>query len=210
MRGEYHFFQLLHRNTWGSPPLAWGIRLRRFPVDMSIRITPTCVGNTFVRNDSDNYLGDHPHLRGEYHMLISSGPLLLGSPPLAWGIPFLSTSSPKYLGITPTCVGNTYRRRGVCRGGQDHPHLRGEYWNLSRKIINLKGSPPLAWGILRTKYAACPTLGITPTCVGNTSYPERRAPLAGDHPHLRGEYAPVAPLAFSLSGSPPLAWGILI
>ena len=127
LRGEYT--REIGRFLWdgGSPPLAWGIRRPILARKYVYRITPTCVGNTKRAKKGAKKLQDHPHLRGEYISLKPSKISSKGSPPLAWGIrpAFYSLQLP--IGITPTCVGNTRRKRALARLFEDHPHLRGEY-----------------------------------------------------------------------------------
>ena len=111
--------------------------------------------------------------------------------------------------ITPTCVGNTLAGRYIRFETQDHPHLRGEYWLWFWLGLSFRGSPPLAWGILADVADVFTHVGITPTCVGNTTFVFDRYPEVEDHPHLRGEYYLLCTDISSGVGSPPLAWGIL-
>ena len=48
-----------------------------------------------------------------------------------------------------------------------------------------------------------------PTCVGNTGLPLIGVAVLSVHPHVRGEYSPLAAKAYNLVGSSPRAWGIL-
>ena len=147
-------------------------------------------------------------MRGEYsvpNLLVIRSP---GSPPLAWGIPASTVEKPLRSGITPTCVGNTYAFFGTCKQGWDHPHLRGEYYNLVLTDNKEKGSPPLAWGIQPCICKVFSYFGITPTCVGNTRAVMFEELFLKDHPHLRGEYEFAGFMFEGVLGSPPLAWGI--
>ncbi|RZM16724.1 hypothetical protein LDELB18P1_0769 [Lactobacillus delbrueckii] len=168
LRGEY-LNQLHSPNSGkGSPPLAWGILIHAFRDLFNYRITPTCVGNTFFPKSHHSSEKDHPHLRGEYTTQSRSKPQTPGSPPLAWGIRTFQKRLGNEERITPTCVGNTkvfYQDNDV---GKDHPHLRGEYLVRCLTMVETKGSPPLAWGILSFKSAFIFRERITPTCVGNT------------------------------------------
>ena len=92
---------------------------------------------------------------------------------------------------------------------KDHPHLRGEYYQGENLEKLLKGSPPLAWGIHSKHCRPCELPRITPTCVGNTPRSCRRCRSPKDHPHLRGEYCVSNSAICWVTGSPPLAWGIL-
>ena len=73
----------------------------------------------------------------------------------------------------------------------------------------LKGSPPLARGILFLLFSHSPGFGITPACAGNTIWDLMKYVKKEDHPRLRGEYIPNNLAVTQKSGSPPLARGIL-
>ena len=132
----------------GSPPLAWGILRGLKMLDFIARITPTCVGNTFVSRRNHYGKQDHPHLRGEYLICYIHNLSFEGSPPLAWGILSDNPTKAHIIRITPTCVGNTPLAPCALSAPQDHPHLRGEYTFTKRCWSIATGSPPLAWGIL--------------------------------------------------------------
>ena len=66
--------------------------------------------------------------------------------------------------------------------------MRGEYLASLAPEPTFLGSPPHAWGIPRLTSGAASRSGITPTCVGNTSFGTRSSPSGKDHPHMRGEY----------------------
>ncbi len=69
MRGEYPPRLTLSSCLTGSPPHAWGIPPGVITRNFSIRITPTCVGNTSAIQVQHAGREDHPHMRGEYLML---------------------------------------------------------------------------------------------------------------------------------------------
>ena len=127
LRGEYTRSQRTTSLPLGSPPLAWGIPVRFTASARFKRITPTCVGNTWLAHGTECPIWDHPHLRGEYQFLSSSSCRKEGSPPLAWGIPWIQLQVVHKIRITPTCVGNTSSTNFCCLTVRDHPHLRGEY-----------------------------------------------------------------------------------
>ena len=113
-----------------------------------MRITPTPVGNTYLRDRREESQQDHPHTCGEYAVTsayLASGS---GSPPHLWGIPPSFSSSFIAKGITPTPVGNTFTTLFQRDVNKDHPHTCGEYYD-GRSDLSL-------------------SLGITPTPVGNT------------------------------------------
>ena len=86
LRGEYWSNNPWYSSGTGSPPPTWGIlTITSFP-RMYVRITPTYVGNTGENAASADANLDHPHLRGEYHLVNQEHQRAEGSPPPTWGI----------------------------------------------------------------------------------------------------------------------------
>ena len=131
--------------------------------------------------------------------------------------------------ITPACAGNTRENVRRITSSGDHPRLRGEY-QLRRKLQEVAlGSPPLARGIHLDFLDFVRAVRITPACAGNTLSPKNKGRQTEDHPRLRGEYRQQSLMLsryrgsprlrgeyasfdngrLSISGSPPLARGIL-
>ena len=81
MHGEYIALKHEDPPRMGSPPHAWGILIFSFSLAFMIRITPTCMGNTWVRNHSETGVQDHPHMHGEYtkRSLLRRDPYILKS-----------------------------------------------------------------------------------------------------------------------------------
>ena len=88
--------------------------------------------------------------------------------------------------------------------------MRGEYSHRVLHILYCQGSPPLARGIPVWEADLLFALGITPACAGNTSCSVSPSTNAWDHPRLRGEYSVKLHNEVEITGSPPLARGILI
>ena len=91
----------------GSPPRAWGRRLRIALAPACPRFTPTCVGQTSLTAGVSTAFSVHPHVRGA-----DVGDLFRrignrGSPPRAWGRRARSTPHTQIQRFTPTCVGQT-------------------------------------------------------------------------------------------------------
>ncbi len=208
VRGEYHIRRDKTIVYIGSPPRAWGIRLHRLLDALFNRFTPTCVGNTSLDTGRSLCYAVHPHVRGEYRVLGKRSRPHYGSPPRAWGIRQRPTAKAAVLRFTPTCVGNTPMMSLPVTVNPVHPHVRGEYADISEATRATRGSPPRAWGI-PGDYALLPNRGrFTPTCVGNTGRPSRRLRKRAVHPHVRGEYVDGDVVRQPRVGSPPRAWGI--
>ena len=68
------------------------------------------------------------------------------------------------------CMGSTIfavERKTVI---QNHPHEYGEYVFKIIVLLNLIESPPCVWGVLALMYSRMSSSGITPMCMGSTSY----------------------------------------
>ena len=189
MCGEYSAKNLGAVARIGSPPRVWGILLPIPVLDIRLRITPTCVGNTPSRFARWPVVEDHPHVCGEYTACASATTRAIGSPPRVWGIQGkyglakpAAGSPPRVWGIqilrgnvfaiiriTPTCVGNTKMADENAVEFMDHPHVCGEYPDYLFRPHDSRGSPPRVWGILLSRVRKRTMIRITPTCVGNTS-----------------------------------------
>ena len=131
----------------GSSPHAWGILDLGRGENFRRRFIPTCVGNTLASRGGLGVRPVHPHMRGEYKILLTQPYPCSGSSPHAWGIHMQCHYSLGDARFIPTCVGNTLRcasRR--CRFSV-HPHMRGEYSGRHQAAVSACGSSPRAWGI---------------------------------------------------------------
>ena len=124
---------------WGTPRLLTVI-------SNPSRITPTCVGNTLSGLESRGPYRDHPHLCGEHLTDKAVTDSELGSPPPVWGTHDQQAQKLIKLGITPTCVGNTFIIRPLFPLAEDHPHLCGEHTTQTEVSLKIVGSPPPVWG----------------------------------------------------------------
>ena len=148
-------------------------------------------------------------MRGEYILHVEPIRASVGSPPLARGVLELICDDLIDIGITPACAGSTYSIYIEVTCCEDHPRLRGEYIYIFKVQGDVLGSPPLARGVLHIKSMFKIFNRITPACAGSTNAHYNLDIKARDHPRLRGEYVRYAlPYPF-LSGSPPLARGVL-
>ncbi len=147
MRGEYApAFRTPPLNI-GSPPHAWGILPIFLSAMLSLRFTPTCVGNTSLQDSLSLPPPVHPHMRGEYVRSLSHWLTYTGSPPHAWGIRRAVSVTGFVARFTPTCVGNTFDLPAPIAAHSVHPHMRGEYAGAVSPALAFCGSPPHAWGI---------------------------------------------------------------
>ncbi len=109
--------------------------------------------------------------------------------------------------FTPTRVGTSAARSTSSRAPSVHPHTRGDIQLPPILCVGCRGSPPHAWGHLKSLGHCFPPPRFTPTRVGtSTSAPPmvRRSPV---HPHTRGDIIILLRLTSVFTGSPPHAWG---
>ena len=152
-------------------------------------ITPACAGSTNIKAICLRCWKDHPRLRGEYTAPFSFVNVCLGSPPLARGVRTTRQTAKNGVGITPACAGSTSALYCCHKLTQDHPRLRGEYNTSAKASITMKGSPPLARGVLSLVPSINLTKRIIPACAGSTVTIPVTMLSSWDHPRLRGEYA---------------------
>ena len=105
------------------------------------------MGNTVSQSSIDQVAKDHPHIHGEYQIMILSNTRKKGSPPHTWGIPKKYDKVLTIVRITPTYMGNTVYAFTVTFPPRDHPHIHGEYMITLNVTMVIPGSPPHTWGI---------------------------------------------------------------
>ena len=134
------------------------------------RITPTCVGNTHrpLRPGLDPQ-GSPPPVWGTLFQYCLAMPAVRDHPHLCGEHRPSYTRGPCATRITPTCVGNTVVAWSNATCARDHPHLCGEHLLCCPRRSNSLGSPPPVWGTLPARQNPDMRVGITPTCVGNTT-----------------------------------------
>ena len=193
----------------GSSPLARGLRQKETKIRTGGRIIPARAGFTLsgrlvvpgLRGIIPARAGftarsapapgpaqDHPRSRGVYSMLTSSASYHLGSSPLARGLRWDLRHIQRGGGIIPARAGFT--RPGPLPGGLpgDHPRSRGVYALSIAMRMRVKGSSPLARGLL---------LPVRESLLDRT-----------DHPRSRGVYPVRVRLPIVVLGSSPLARGL--
>ena len=132
-----------------------------------------------------------------------------GSSPLARGLLVTSGNAIDFARIIPARAGFTSSFRGTRRPGRDHPRSRGVYvWGNIREAIQ-PGSSPLARGLRRGSLGASVRGGIIPARAGFTRSTTSPPGSSADHPRSRGVYLYDAMKTGTVSGSSPLARGLL-
>ena len=105
---------------------------------------------------------------GEYSNNAKFEEIKKGSPPHVWRILLGQLITIAFLGITSTCVENTFRTIGVAKNIRDHLHMCGEYHTRLKSPSRIVGSPPHVWRIPSVISIETVNIRITSTCVENT------------------------------------------
>ena len=157
--------------SWGSSPLARGLRSGRAPgsrrsgssplarglqegevgFQLVIGIIPARAGFTRPARDPVRRREDHPRSRGVYAPPAGGAPQVGGSSPLARGLRGLAAAGEAGGGIIPARAGFTRRRRRPSSASADHPRSRGVYGLVYWAAHQMGGSSPLARGLHRLR-----------------------------------------------------------
>ena len=207
VRGDHYTTAFRLTLITGSPPRAWGSRVRILPILSRLRFTPTCVGITRKSPQSCGPATVHPHVRGDHEKELLKEHGADGSPPRAWGSHWAWAEPNHACRFTPTCVGITSTAWASASASSVHPHVRGDHFSTAKIEKPLSGSPPRAWGSLQEARSPERVIRFTPTCVGITSEWRIVYLPSAVHPHVRGDHAPVFACFGPMDGSPPRAWG---
>ena len=209
VRGDDGLSPWLAAVVAGSPPRAWGRRVRVKHAGQRGRFTPTCVGTTTRAGECSPALTVHPHVRGDDMRTISTISPPVGSPPRAWGRLVPRRGRDRRHRFTPTCVGTTPASGLRTALNAVHPHVRGDDALRAARAADAAGSPPRAWGRRPRRPVGPRRRRFTPTCVGTTECPQATQEKVSVHPHVRGDDADSSMRRRSEIGSPPRAWGRL-
>ena len=166
MRGEKFGGPLGTRQIWGSPPRARGKGSVKVWQEIKRGITPACAGKRSISRDICAVSKDHPRVRGE--KTPSSLPTLrsMGSPPRARGKAHFPPAFPACPRITPACAGKSRYAPAFSSRSWDHPRVRGEKQDETRRRRPFPGSPPRARGKVQLLRRQRVQQRITPACAG--------------------------------------------
>ena len=92
---------------------------------------------------------------------------------------------------------------------RDHPRSRGVYDDLTIEVAPAAGSSPLARGLQESCCQRSRRSGIIPARAGFTRSSAPPTPAPRDHPRSRGVYMSAHARAAAVTGSSPLARGLL-
>ena len=131
---------------------------------------------------------DHPRSRGVYAHILVRHLTHSGSSPLARGL-LGSDSMAEYKSrIIPARAGFTNLGFDGVFIMEDHPRSRGVYARLPFVVSGMRGSSPLARGLLSRRVRECFRIRIIPARAGFTLRGPESQSEAMDHPRSRGVY----------------------
>ena len=133
-----------------------------------------------------------------------------GSSPLARGLPVRFIYFFMINRIIPARAGFTTGPTSSTTSTADHPRSRGVYPGRPRSRRRVRGSSPLARGLLAAYHAPVCVTGIIPARAGFTACPRSRRRSPADHPRSRGVYWFKDAAKGVADGSSPLARGLRV
>ena len=207
-RGVYAALIAAWRQTFGSSPLARGLRVRWDSTYRDIGIIPARAGSTFLGVYWPYGGADHPRSRGVYVFGTEVMSTENGSSPLARGLPRTTTRSPQRSRIIPARAGSTRRRVARWAAMSDHPRSRGVYGRPVGLTHGEGGSSPLARGLPGAGEVGGEQAGIIPARAGSTFFVTGQYIKFEDHPRSRGVYGRERRGTLESGGSSPLARGL--
>ena len=173
----------------GSSPLARGLPEALRPHLDHAGIIPARAGFTSPCRRPSPPRADHPRSRGVYSLAPSQDWRPTGSSPLARGLRDDAPAALAAARIIPARAGFTDWGSPTSRTQSDHPRSRGVYDGSIFNLGWLRGSSPLARGLLEMDADPALPRGIIPARAGFTSACATRGRRPWDHPRSRGVYA---------------------
>ena len=207
-RGVYDVEIIRGSQSWGSSPLARGLRRRRGDSRRCVWIIPARAG--FTPAGFWTVIGgtDHPRSRGVYEGGRNPKMYFYGSSPLARGLRADVLTTSRVNRIIPARAGFTWGERAGIGPCSDHPRSRGVYLGPIQRRFAFVGSSPLARGLHSVFCVSFEFVRIIPARAGFTYGPGRPYEGRGDHPRSRGVYVGSAAALARAAGSSPLARGL--
>ena len=187
-RGVYTPLTASNVVCMGSSPLARGLLVCECLADECWGIIPARAGFTSRPPTRRKPHPDHPRSRGVYEQGLPAQLSLDGSSPLARGLRGNSEPVLRARRIIPARAGFTERSPNSGHQPSDHPRSRGVYLLRPRHEPHVRGSSPLARGLLVDQDPVRRIDGIIPARAGFTPGCPRQRRGCWDHPRSRGVY----------------------
>ena len=168
-----------------------------------VRIIPAYAGSTPSQRPQVLDQGDHPRIRGEHSIVVTTHRFPRGSSPHTRGALEAGAQVYGWQRIIPAYAGSTFDVPSSGGRARDHPRIRGEHWQSHKKSPQSAGSSPHTRGAPLPRQGNEIDRGIIPAYAGSTS---SRQPVRGsgrDHPRIRGEHVESGPSRLFPVGSSP-------
>ena len=187
-RGVYVTVNDAQLRRAGSSPLARGLLIERKIEISGVRIIPARAGFTARVYQPLRAVWDHPRSRGVYPRGPRGPSAPGGSSPLARGLRALISVLCPNTGIIPARAGFTGQPILSATVAQDHPRSRGVYDGSDPDGTLVRGSSPLARGLLPRGTQSRQGRRIIPARAGFTINVTGSSIQFRDHPRSRGVY----------------------
>jgi len=195
--------------AYGPSPRVWGLRGAPFPAASSPRSIPTCVGTTESAHRKCKASSVHPHVCGDYVVLVFRKPPHVGPSPRVWGLPAAPGRSTGTRPVHPHVCGDYARPRGPRPARRRSiPTCVGTTSSPSTTRATGSGPSPRVWGLRGPGQERRRPPRSIPTCVGTTGATPGTFLRAAVHPHVCGDYWAVSSPHRSLNGPSPRVWGL--
>ena len=175
------------RQGTGSPPRGRGKAQKDESDTRPHRITPAWAGKSYLPQNTEIKVGDHPRVGGEKALTVA----------------IFATSRR----ITPAWAGKSIATAGLGAWDVDHPRVGGEKADALRVMEAWGGSPPRGRGKELNHHQQAVDVGITPAWAGKSIDHRDRHQQGQDHPRVGGEKTPGETKVPTLAGSPPRGRG---
>ena len=146
-------------------------------------------------------LGAHYHRHQQRHFNVNEDQLATGPRTTLVSPGPAPPRAPSRMDLLP---GKAWKRSGA-----RHPHSRRDFRRLDRSARIIPGSPPLAQGLLAVGGVRVGRLRFTPARAGTSRPASSTACAWAVHPRSRRDFASVSTSPALVTGSPPLAQGLL-
>ena len=193
----------------GSSPLARGLHTTIRWVKGRVGIIPARAGFTPRTTNAKSETKNHPRSRGVYPSSSHLPVDLSGSSPLARGLRSERVNDLGLLGIIPARAGFTGSALCAFDLAADHPRSRGVYCERGEGAEVGSGSSPLARGLRDWRLLSSTFWRIIPARAGFTTGLMHELDFPPDHPRSRGVYVWTVSDTKAVTGSSPLARGLL-
>ena len=151
-------------------------------------IIPAYAGSTAPPRTVRSRKADHPRIRGEHSLAVTSWAEAYGSSPHTRGARMHIDFDRAMWWIIPAYAGSTDVGEAAGQALSDHPRIRGEHGLTFPGSAPGVGSSPHTRGARGLRAQGRPVPGIIPAYAGSTRRCCSRWPATKDHPRIRGEH----------------------